>query len=102
MEVVRIGGRGNRWGTGRTATAAWRRIRHAVLERDGYRCRYCGGPASTVDHVVPVFRGGSDDESNLVAACVTCHRSKTGREARAAQGTRRRPRDPQRHPGLID
>ncbi|MDP9224703.1 MAG: HNH endonuclease [Actinomycetota bacterium] len=89
-----------RWGTDRTAQPAWRKLRLSVLTRDNYRCRYCGrAGADTVDHVVPVFRGGSDDESNLVAACRPCHASKTGREARSAQPSRKRP--PERHPGLL-
>ena len=47
-----------------------------ILERDGFLCRYCGGPANTVDHVVPVERGGSHDPLNLVAACSRCNESK--------------------------
>lgn len=48
-----------------------------VLERDGYSCRYCGkeGDASDfwVDHVLPVFRGGTSDYANLVTACMQCN-----------------------------
>lgn len=32
--------------------------RRGVLKRDGHICAYCGGPANTVDHVVPLSRGG--------------------------------------------
>jgi 5-methylcytosine-specific restriction endonuclease McrA len=51
-----------------------------ILERDGYRCRYCGldGKASfenglvmSVDFVVPRARKGKKDPNNLVA----CYRS---------------------------
>jgi 5-methylcytosine-specific restriction endonuclease McrA len=49
--------------------ATWQAISRAVLERDGYVCRYCGGPAKTADHVIPKALGGTDDMSNLVAAC---------------------------------
>jgi 5-methylcytosine-specific restriction endonuclease McrA len=58
--------------------AVWRRVRLKVLERDAWTCRYCGRPANTVDHVVPL----SDrpdlalEPSNLVAACRPCNSSK--------------------------
>jgi 5-methylcytosine-specific restriction endonuclease McrA len=58
------------------STRAWRKVRAVVLERDGYCCVYCGGEATTADHIQPVNRGGTDDEANLVAACATCNGSK--------------------------
>ncbi len=52
----------------------------AVLSRDGYRCRYCGGKATTVDHVVPRSRPGGDHVwENVVAACVSCNQRKGDR-----------------------
>ena len=48
-------------------------IRRAVLERDGHCCRYCGAPATTVDHVVPATAGGGEEMDNLVAACAQCN-----------------------------
>lgn len=60
--------------------AVSKRVRYEVLRRDGHACRYCGGTAPdvalTVDHVVPVALGGSDDSSNLVAACRDCNAGK--------------------------
>lgn len=54
--------------------------RFRVLRRCNFRCHYCGRPASEVpleiDHVVLRSLDGSDDESNLVAACVDCNRGK--------------------------
>lgn len=53
-----------------------------ILERDGYRCRYCGldGTASfenalvmSVDFVVPRARKGKKDPNNLVACCWACN-----------------------------
>jgi 5-methylcytosine-specific restriction endonuclease McrA len=52
-----------------------------ILRRDGYRCAWCGGTATTVDHVVPRIDGGTDDPSNCVAACERCNKSK-GRRSR--------------------
>lgn len=39
-------------------------------------CIYCGGPGGTVDHVVPLSRGGRHAEGNLVPACLPCNSSK--------------------------
>lgn len=57
------------------------RLRFEILRRDNHACRYCGGRAPdvalTVDHVVPVTLGGTDDASNLVTACGPCNSGKT-------------------------
>jgi 5-methylcytosine-specific restriction endonuclease McrA len=59
-----------------------RKARFKVLERDGFKCRYCGRGAPEVrldvDHVVPFREGGTDDPSNLLAACVDCNSGKSG------------------------
>jgi len=53
-----------------------------ILERDGYRCQYCGldGMASfenalnlSVDFVMPRARKGKKDPRNLVACCRACN-----------------------------
>jgi 5-methylcytosine-specific restriction enzyme A len=59
--------------------AEWQQVRVRVLERDLYLCHYCGRPANTVDHQVPKARGGGDEESNLVAACLSCNSRKQDR-----------------------
>lgn len=46
-----------------------------ILERDGYRCQYCQGRATTMDHLIPKAerrRHGiaDDDERYLVACCL--------------------------------
>ncbi len=53
--------------------------RRGVLRRDGHRCAYCQGHATTVDHIVPRSRGGSDTWENLVACCVRCNNGKGNR-----------------------
>jgi 5-methylcytosine-specific restriction endonuclease McrA len=53
--------------------------RRGVLRRDGHRCAYCAGHASTVDHVLPRSRGGQDAWENLVACCVRCNNAKGNR-----------------------
>jgi len=52
--------------------------RRNLLLRDDLTCQYCGhvGPASdlTIDHVVPVSRGGDPDSwENQVVACRKCN-----------------------------
>jgi len=39
-------------------------------------CTYCGGPGGTVDHVIPLSRGGHHAEGNLAPACGPCNSSK--------------------------
>jgi 5-methylcytosine-specific restriction endonuclease McrA len=53
--------------------------RRGVLRRDGHRCGYCRGAATTVDHVIPRSRGGADSWTNLVACCVRCNNKKGDR-----------------------
>lgn len=53
----------------------WRRLLAATA------CAYCGaddGPL-TVDHVVPLARGGRHSIGNVVAACLPCNQSKSDR-----------------------
>lgn len=37
-------------------------------------------PAVEVDHVVPLFKGGTEHESNLQSLCGPCHRDKTNED----------------------
>jgi hypothetical protein len=60
-----------------TAGPAW--SRPGVMVRDGHRCGYCGGHATTVDHVLPRSRGGRNTWKNTVAACGPCNRRKGDR-----------------------
>jgi len=56
------------------------RARYEVLRHCEFACFYCGEqpPAKLViDHVVPVAKGGTDDEWNLVAACQPCNAGTT-------------------------
>jgi HNH endonuclease len=61
--------------------AITKRIRFEVLRRDGNACRYCGAKAGAVelvvDHVVPKALGGTDEVTNLCAACEPCNSGKT-------------------------
>lgn len=50
--------------------------KHAVLAAAGFCCHYCSDHATTVDHKVPQRDGGSDEKSNLLAACKPCNMAK--------------------------
>jgi len=53
--------------------------RRAVFTRDGQTCVYCGGSATSIDHVVPRSRGGTHTWDNVVAACRRCNHIKADR-----------------------
>src|SRR5664279_1926072 len=48
--------------------------RHNIYMRDGNRCQYCGKRFSTsdlsLDHVIPLSRGGPSNWDNIVCACL--------------------------------
>ena len=48
-----------------------------VLDRDNYICQYCKGKTKDskleVHHIIFRRNGGSDEESNLICLCKTCH-----------------------------
>lgn len=50
-----------------------------VLHRDDHTCYYCGNTANTADHIVPISKGGTHEEHNLVAACHACNSGKKDR-----------------------
>lgn len=52
-----------------------------VLEAYGNKCVYCGssGTKLTIDHVVPVSKGGKHEKDNIVPACGPCNSSRGNR-----------------------
>ena len=62
------------------STAAWRRLRQAVLTRDLHSCAICGADANEVDHIKRRADGGTDDLDNLQALCSMHHKAKTQAE----------------------
>ncbi len=75
----------------RLDTAEWRRTRVEVYERDNWTCQECGcrclntkdakaHPKRKIQahHVVPRRFGGSDELSNLVTLCMSCHHKREG------------------------
>lgn len=47
-------------------------------KRAAKRCTYCPSLATTVDHVLPLVRGGTNHEGNLAPCCRRCNSSKGG------------------------
>lgn len=42
-------------------------------EDANYTCAICGNNALDAHHIVPVEKGGSDEQSNLICLCRACH-----------------------------
>jgi 5-methylcytosine-specific restriction endonuclease McrA len=62
----------------------WRKLRDAVVERDGHVCQDCGRTLgrlpkwyTEVHHIIPRVKGGGDHPANLKTLCVECHRKYT-------------------------
>lgn len=61
------------------------RTKHKVFAKDSYTCRACGfydeyGHGLTVDHIVPVSKGGKNEINNYQCLCVTCNAIKGAAE----------------------
>ncbi|MEF3075192.1 HNH endonuclease [Methylobacter sp. Wu1] len=57
----------------------WKETRERIFARDNYTCQYCGSTNVDLqcDHILPLAKGGSNEDDNLVAACVVCNRDKS-------------------------
>ncbi|MBK8514881.1 MAG: HNH endonuclease [Saprospiraceae bacterium] len=43
----------------------------------GQVCNYCGSTENlTLDHIIPKYKGGTDNAENLIYACTSCNSSK--------------------------
>jgi 5-methylcytosine-specific restriction protein A len=80
LHPKRGGWSGNRWNRTNPNAGAygseWRRIRKQHLKVEP-RCRLCQAPATQVDHIQPLSRGGTHARSNLRSLCEPCHRTVT-------------------------
>ena len=73
----------------RQAMNANPQLMHAVRQRDGNTCRYCGcfvnwqdrkgSKGGTYDHIIPISRGGEETPENIVVCCKRCNSSKGAR-----------------------
>jgi 5-methylcytosine-specific restriction enzyme A len=55
-------------------------VRKYVFERNNYQCQSCGQTFGetklSIDHIIPLAQGGSNDISNLQTLCLTCNQKK--------------------------
>lgn len=58
-------------------------VRNYVFQRDKFQCQSCGKTYQqtklSIDHIIPLSRGGSNDISNLQTLCLTCNKRKTNK-----------------------
>ena len=100
--VIRL----RRWVNLKRSTPVIRFSRANIYARDEHRCQYClqqfAEGQLTLDHVIPVVRGGRKTWENIVAACIRCNQRKGDRTPEEA-GLRlsRRPAVPHWLPGLV-
>ena len=66
--------------TARRFVPAVKYSRRGVHERDNYSCQYCGSRKTiSIDHIMPVSRGGQSTWENTVSACNKCNGKKGSR-----------------------
>jgi hypothetical protein len=62
--------------------------KHRLFVRDRHVCAYCGGHFAeselTVEHILPVSRGGRHEWTNVVTACRSCNTRKGSRRPEEA------------------
>ena len=67
-------------------------IKQQVFARANYRCEYCQTShrlvvmPSTIEHVIPIALGGTDEPENLAAACYRCNEYKGSQSVMDCQG----------------
>lgn len=56
-----------------------------LLNRAGRQQKICGPAYPTLDHIVPLSKGGAHASTNTALACMACNRKKCARAAREAK-----------------
>lgn len=61
------------------------KLRFKIFQRDNYTCQYCGrtksdGAILQIDHIIPISKGGTNDESNLITCCQECNIGKSNND----------------------
>lgn len=70
--------------TGKRYGSSWRRIRARYIKAHPF-CEKClksdrFKTAEEVHHIIPLSKGGTHDDNNLMALCKSCHSNITARE----------------------
>lgn len=48
-----------------------------IFIRDKFECQYCGSKENLeIDHIIPLSKGGNNEDDNLITACHTCNNLK--------------------------
>lgn len=67
------------WGYQKGTNYGFENTKAMVLNRDNYTCQYCKGKHKDskleIHHIVFRSKHGSDEESNLITLCHTCHKA---------------------------
>lgn len=67
------------WGYQKGTNYGFENTKAMVLNRDDYTCQHCKGKRKDskleVHHIIFRSQGGSDEESNLITLCHTCHKA---------------------------
>ena len=55
-------------------------VQQKIWARDGFKCMFCmrmmGDVQLTIDHWIPLEKGGANDTSNFLSACRACNKKK--------------------------
>lgn len=66
--MIPIYGRPKRWP---------RYLKVKIFKRDGHKCLICGScDELTIDHIIPISKGGSNRDNNLMTLCKVCNQKK--------------------------
>jgi len=66
------------WQRRRAAGKLTREQWEQVLDEWNHKCAYCGTASDnlTIDHIIPIAKGGTNDPKNLAPACRSCNSRK--------------------------
>lgn len=61
------------------------KTRYKIFQKDNFTCNYCksqgmrsgGNAILTIDHIIPIQYGGSNEENNLQTLCIKCNIKKS-------------------------
>jgi hypothetical protein len=57
-----------------------KKVREKIMKRYNYKCNYCQTDKRlTIDHIIPITKGGSDYKSNLQVLCLSCNIKKSNK-----------------------
>lgn len=73
------------WHTRRTLGKLDCEMVKSIIEETNGMCPYCGNKIEkgSLDHVIPVIKGGTNTKENLVWCCLTCNLSKGSKDLEA-------------------